>query len=153
MKDQTRNPARGSTHGNLVFRDPQINLYVKSVETSVHFYRELFGFSEAFRTPKEGTPIHVELRLGYLTLGLASIESARHLHGIVSADGPPRSEVVLWVDNVDEAFSMLKEKGAKPLSEPHDFIGSVRGAWVADPDGNPVQIVMRHISQERQRLG
>ena len=140
------NNIRSLPEGNLVFRDPQINLYVKSVEASVRFYRDLFGFSETFRTPNEGPPIHVELRLGHLTLGVASIESASHLHGIVSGEGPPRSEVVLWVDSVDEAFTMLKAKGAKLLSEPHNFIGTVRGAWIADPDGNPVQIVTRHIS-------
>ena len=27
--------------------------------------------------------------------------------------------------------------------EPHDFLDSLRAAWVADPDGNPVQIVTR----------
>jgi catechol-2,3-dioxygenase len=29
------------------------------------------------------------------------------------------------------------------LPAPHDFFDSLRAAWVADPDGNPVQIVMR----------
>ncbi len=130
-------------HHNLVFRNPQVNLYVQNVETSARFYRDLFGFSEAFRTPKDGVPIHVELRLGQLTLGVASIESARHLHGLDVSAGSPRAEVVLWVDDVDQAFVALKVKGAKPLSPPHDFIGTMRAAWVADPDGNPVQIVAR----------
>jgi len=33
--------------------------------------------------------------------------------------------------------------GVRALSESHDFLDSLRAAWVADPDGNPVQIVMR----------
>lgn len=49
-----------------MFRDPLVNFYVKDVEVSVRFYRELFGFQETFRTPKEGAPMHVELRLGHL---------------------------------------------------------------------------------------
>ncbi|MBX8636590.1 MAG: VOC family protein [Thermoplasmata archaeon] len=35
-----------------MFRDPQVNLYVDDVETSVAFYRDLFGFSETFSTPR-----------------------------------------------------------------------------------------------------
>jgi hypothetical protein len=34
----------------------------------------------------------------------------------------------------------------RTLSPPHDFIGTLRAAWVADPDGNAVQIVTRHAS-------
>ncbi len=126
---------------NPVYRDPQVNLYVENVERSVRFYCDMFGFSESFRTPKEGAPIHVELQLGHLKLGLASIESVQHMHGFTAGAGPPRAEVVLWVNDVDEAFAALKMNGAKPLSVPHDFIGTVRAAWVSDPDGNPVQIV------------
>jgi catechol 2,3-dioxygenase-like lactoylglutathione lyase family enzyme len=127
----------------LIFRDPQINLYVKGVESSVSFYKNLFGFLETFRTPKNGTPIHVELRLGGLILGLASIESARAIHGLEVGSGPPRGEVALWTDDVDDAFEKLKAKGARVLSTPHDFIGTVRGAWISDPDGNPIQIVAK----------
>jgi hypothetical protein len=29
------------------------------------------------------------------------------------------------------------------VSRPHDFLGSLRAAWVMDPDGNPVEIVSR----------
>ncbi len=137
----TQNERRSIADRDLVFRDPQVNLYVEDVEASVRFYRDLFGFSEGFRTPKDGTPIHVELRLGHLTLGLASIESIRRMHGFEVSAGPPRAEVVLWVNDVDQAFEVLQANGAKPLSAPHDFIGTVRAAWVADPDGNPVQIV------------
>ncbi len=52
------------------FNDPQVNLYVKDAEVSAGIYRD-FGFKETFRTPKEGVPIKVGLRLGNLTLGSA----------------------------------------------------------------------------------
>lgn len=54
-----------------MFTDPSVNLYVSDVETSARFYAGLFGFAETFRTPTSGPPIHVELRLGGLVLGLA----------------------------------------------------------------------------------
>jgi catechol 2,3-dioxygenase-like lactoylglutathione lyase family enzyme len=126
-----------------MFRDPQINLYVADVEASRRFYCESFGFTETFRTPRDGEPIHVEMRLGTLTLGVASIESARHIHGLDLGNGPPRGELVVWTDDVDEAFTSITTRGARPLSEPHNFLADLRAAWIADPDGNPVQMVMR----------
>jgi catechol 2,3-dioxygenase-like lactoylglutathione lyase family enzyme len=128
-----------------VFRDPQVNLYVSDIEASLRFYGDGLGFEETFRTPREGSPIHIELRLGGLVLGVATVESARAIHH-VAVDlprGAPRSEVVVWTDDVDAAFAHLTSQGASPLSEPHDFLSNLRAAWVADPDGNPVQLVMR----------
>jgi catechol 2,3-dioxygenase-like lactoylglutathione lyase family enzyme len=125
-----------------LFRDPQVNLYVQDVEASVRFYSDLFGFDETFRTPSSGPPAHVELRLGGLILGLASVQSALDTHGLVTGGGNPRAEVCLWTDDVDRAFETLVKQGAEPLSQPHDFLeGRLRAAWVADPDGNPVEIV------------
>ncbi len=59
--------------------------------------------------------------------------------------GPgPRAELVLWADDTDAAFAAVTAKGATVLSPPHDFLSaSLRAAWIADPDGNPVQLVTR----------
>jgi catechol 2,3-dioxygenase-like lactoylglutathione lyase family enzyme len=126
-----------------MFREPQVNLYVADIERALAFYRDHLGFTETFRTPREGTPVHVEARLGGLILGVATIESAGRIHGLEVGGGPPRAEVVVWTDDVDRAFAKLIAQGARPLSEPHDFLANLRAAWVADPDGNPVQMVMR----------
>ncbi len=129
------------------FRDPQINLYVNDVEAPVRFYCENFGFTETFRTPREGAPIHAEMRLGGLVLGAATIDSLRAIHGVEVGDGAPRSEVVVWTDDVDQAFETITDRGAKPLSKPHDFLSNLRAGWVADPDGNPIQLVMRRAAE------
>jgi catechol 2,3-dioxygenase-like lactoylglutathione lyase family enzyme len=123
------------------FRDPQINLYVRDVERSLRFYTERFGFVETFRTPAEGTPIHAEVRLGGLVLGLADNAAARAMHGIDTGDGQPQAEIAIWTDDTDAAYADLLAHGAPSLSSPHDFLGRLRSAWVADPDGNPIQIV------------
>ncbi|MDG6991546.1 MAG: VOC family protein [Nitrososphaerota archaeon] len=125
------------------FRDPQVNLYVKDAEVSARFYRDFFGFRETFRTPKRGSPIKIELQLGNLILGVGTSNSVREVHGFSTGGGPPRAEVVLWTDDVDKAFASLTERGVTPLSAPHDFVGTVRGTWILDPDGNPVQIVSK----------
>ena len=126
-----------------MFRAPQVNFYVEDIEAAADFYRGLLGFTETFRTPQQGTPIHIELRLDGLTFGLATIESLRDVHGVTAGTGPPRAKVVVWSDDVDAAFADLSGNGVRVLSPPHDFLSSLRAAWIADPEGNPVQIVMR----------
>jgi lactoylglutathione lyase len=131
---------------NLVpfaFRDPVTNIYVRDVEGVASFYQENFGFEESFRTPKDGQPVHIELKLQAFTLGLASIEAAKCMHGLPLIPGTPRSEVALWTEDVDQVVHALREKGVPIISEPHTFIGTVRAAWLLDPEGNHVQVVCK----------
>ncbi|HEY0736529.1 MAG TPA: VOC family protein [Herpetosiphonaceae bacterium] len=134
------------------FANPSINYYVDDVAIAARFYVEHFGFAETFRTPRQGAPVHVELRLGALTLGLASREAGQMMHGLpLGAGGSPRAELVVWTENVDAAYAMLLERGVPGVSAPHDFLDSLRAAWVMDPDGNPVEIVSRrNIHHESQ---
>lgn len=131
------------TAENFTFHDPQINLYVKDVETSITFYSTYFGFKETFRTPKTGKLDHVELLLGQFNLGLASIESAKRMHGIDVGGEYPKGEVVLWTDNVDAVYKYLLENKVQGMSEPHTFLDTIRSAWIADPDNNLVQLVSK----------
>jgi catechol 2,3-dioxygenase-like lactoylglutathione lyase family enzyme len=130
-----------------MFRAPQVNFYVRDVEAAAGFYRDLLGFTETFRTPRQGAPAHVELSLNGFTLGVASVDSLRTVHGVAgNTEAPPRAELVLWTDDVDEEIAFLNVKGVHVLSPPHDFLDSLRSAWIADLDGNPVQLVMRRVS-------
>jgi catechol 2,3-dioxygenase-like lactoylglutathione lyase family enzyme len=120
----------------------QTNLYSARVEETVTFYMRL-GFAERFRTPSEGPPIHVELDLDGFTLGVADVESARRDHGLdVTPDGRG-AEVCVWVDDADAAYADLLAHGATSMSAPHDWLESLRVAWVTDPDGHPVELVQK----------
>jgi predicted enzyme related to lactoylglutathione lyase len=125
------------------FKSPQINLYSRDLPRAMAFYAEL-GFVETFRTPPSGDPVHVELKLDGFTLGIATVEAARAHHGL-HPDGDGRSiEIVVWTDDADAAVRALTAKGAPVLSPAHDFLdGELRSAWIADPDGNPIQLVQR----------
>lgn len=128
---------------SMTFRDPLVNLYVRDVEGVARFYRESFGFVESFRTPKAWQPAHIELKLGSFTLGLASVEAARAMHGLPLEPGLPGSEIALWTDDVDAAVATLRARGVTIVSEPHDFIDTVRAAWLLDPEGHHVQLACR----------
>jgi catechol 2,3-dioxygenase-like lactoylglutathione lyase family enzyme len=125
------------------FKAPMINLYSRDLTLAAAFYADL-GFVESFRTPETGEPVHIELRLDGFTLGIATIEAAREHHGLRPEGDGRWIEIVLWTDDADAAVKAVAAKGAPILSPAHDFLdGKLRSAWIADPDGNPIQIVQQ----------
>lgn len=101
-----------------------------------------FGFTEIFRTPAVGETVHIELKLDGFTLGIATVDAAREDHGLQPQGEGRWIVIVLWIDCVDEAVSTLVSQGASLVSPVHDFLkGKLRVAWVADPDGNLIQLV------------
>ena len=122
------------------FRAPQINLYSRDLPRAVAFYKQ-FGFKETFHTPETGPIEHIELQLDGFTLGIATFQAARHTHKLHPGGEGHWSEIVVRTDDADKAVQALVEKGAKLITPPHDFAGGqIRAGWIADPDGNPVQI-------------
>jgi uncharacterized glyoxalase superfamily protein PhnB len=122
-----------------MFRSPAINVYSHDVMRLASFYEGL-GFRETFRTPKEGTPVHVELTLDGFTIGIADVDVAQADHGLRPELGGRPVEIVLWTDDTDGDYARLTAAGASSLSAPHDFLDDLRLAWIADPDGNPIQL-------------
>ena len=118
-----------------------VNLYTADIEAGLRFYRDLLGFQEAFRTPKEGTPEHVELTLDGFMLGLGTVEAAKRVHGVDPSPGVPAMVVVVWADDVDAAFERLQSAGVPVLQPLHDTGNDNRNALLQDPDGNLVEIV------------
>ncbi|MFD1673773.1 VOC family protein [Alicyclobacillus fodiniaquatilis] len=126
----------------MKFMTPQVNLYVDNLEVSRKFYEKI-GFKVNFTAEIAGTAVHHELILDDFTLGIATKESARAVHGLNPGTNSG-CEIVLWTDDTDTAMLHLLENGATMLSQPHDFLdGRLRSGWVQDPDGNPIQIVSR----------
>jgi catechol 2,3-dioxygenase-like lactoylglutathione lyase family enzyme len=120
-----------------------INLYSRDLPRAVAFYSGM-GFVETFRTPASGEAVHVELKLDGFTLGIATVEAARAHHGLRPEGEGRWIEIVVWTDDTDSALSALVAKGARLLAPAHDFLdGELRAAWIADPDGNPIQLVQQ----------
>ena len=122
------------------FREPQVVLFSTDVTRSAAFYASL-GFEEVFRTPVTGEPIHVDLVLDGYRIGIASVDSTRDDHGLDPVATGQRAAVVLWTEDVRSAHAELVAAGVPGLKEPQEWLGRLLIAWLADPDGNPVQIV------------
>jgi len=122
------------------FRTPQVILFSEDVERAAAFYAGV-GFVETFRVPADGKPVHVDLELDGYKVGIASVDSFRNDHGLEPVAEGQRAAVILWTDDVAGAFADLTAAGVPALAAPHDWLGRLLIAWVADPDGNPVQLV------------
>ena len=128
-----------------MFTSGFVNLYTGDIEAGLHFYRDLLGFEETFRTPTEGTPAHVELTLNGFTVGLGTVQAAKAVHGVDAAPGSPAMVIVVWTNDIEQAFSELSAAGAPVVQLPHDSGNNNRSALVRDPDGNLVEIVSKLI--------
>ena len=126
-----------------MFTTALVNLYTSDIEAGLRFYRDGLGFEETFRTPKEGTPEHVELTLNGFGLGLGTVEAAKRVHGVDAVPGSPAMVVVVWTDDVDDAFAVLVSAGSPVVQAPHNTGNDNRTALLRDPDGNLVEIVSK----------
>lgn len=130
-----------------VFREPQAIFFSADVERAAAFYRRL-GFTETFRTPAHGVPIHIDLELDGYKLGFASLDSSREHHGLDPVTSGQRATVTVWTDDTAGAYQALTGEGIPGLAGPQRWLDRLLIAWVLDPDGHPVQIV-QELSNEQ----
>ncbi|WP_213009304.1 VOC family protein [Paractinoplanes toevensis] len=126
-----------------MFTDGLINIYTRDIEAAIHFYRDLLGLNETFRTPTEGTPEHIEFQVGGFTLGLGTVQAAERVHGVEAEPGRPAMALVFWTDDVDTDFDRLTAAGVPGLIAPRNVGNNNRNALLKDPDGNLVEIVAK----------
>jgi glyoxylase I family protein len=123
-----------------MFRNPQVILFSDDVTRVARFYQRL-GFTETFRVPAQGEPIHIDLVLDAYKLGFSSSKSTRDDHGLDPVTEGQHTAVVLWTDDTAAAYERVLSLGAPAIKSPHVWLGRLLIAWTADPDGNPIQIV------------
>lgn len=120
-----------------------VNVFTHDIDAALAFYQGVLGLPESFRTPREGTPEHVEMEAGGFVLALSTVEAARRVHGLDPEVGRPAMSLVFWVDDVDATFAAVTAGGARAVTAPHDAGNSNRNAVVLDPDGTLVELVAK----------
>jgi lactoylglutathione lyase len=126
----------------MAFLSLMPNLYVADVDRSAAFYRDLLGGVETFRLSAEGPALHVELRIGAVTVAISAATEVPKQGLPAPTPGHPL-ELVLWCDSADEAIENLRAAGVPILVEPSDHVAGNRRGYVADPDGNWIAIVSK----------
>ncbi len=135
--------ARRNRGGGLrMIQDASINILTYDVDRLAGFYKRL-DFRETYRLPRTGKPDHVEVTLNQFTIGISTVEAAISVHGLHPSMGGRPVAIILWTDDTDGYYARLTAEGAPSLSPPRDFLSDLRTAWIADPDGNPVNLVQR----------
>lgn len=110
-----------------------IGLYVKDVETSISFYKEL-GFEVISNDGVVG-----EIKLGTMKLDLIAQDTAKEQGESFQKEafGEPKGTgvyIYVEIDNIDDYFKQLKEAGITPSTEPRDWPWGQREFVVRDPD-------------------
>ena len=117
-------------------------LLVEDMAAMVRFYRDVLGFEikEAEDTSnvylvKDGTLFLLYGRKDFEKMTGRRYEYVRGLNG--------HSEIALYVDTfdeVDEAFKRIVENGGKAVLEPTTEPWGQRTCYIADPEGNLIEI-------------
>lgn len=119
-----------------------IGLFVDDMATMIRFYRDVLGFEikeaeDAVNVYliKDGTLFMLYERKNFEKMTSRNYEYLKGLNG--------HFEIALYVDTFEEVdieFDKAVSKGATPILEPTDEPWGQRTCYIADPEGNLVEI-------------
>ncbi len=116
-----------------------VTVSARDIPRSVAFYGTLRGFTETYRFPKTGVPMHVEFSAGGTTIAVSS-DAGLKSHGMPPSSSGHPFEIGLKTDDVDSLVATLRAQGVTVLREPFDSEAGNRVAYVADPDGTWISL-------------
>lgn len=119
-----------------------IGLFVDDMATMIRFYRDVLGFEikeaeDAVNVYliKDGTLFMLYERKNFEKMTSRNYEYLKGLNG--------HFEIALYVDTFEEVdieFDKAVSKGATPVLEPTDEPWGQRTCYIADPEGNLIEI-------------
>ena len=122
----------------------QIGLTVADIARSRHFYGELLGLREEpeMKLPKSMGVVG-NVRYGFVC-GATTIKFWSRGELPVKTGAPARRtgirSITVPVADVDATCTELRARGVTVKSEPQDFAGVARIAFIVDPDGNWIEL-------------
>jgi len=117
-------------------------LFVKDMGAMIRFYRDVLGFEIKEKEDasnvylvKDGTLFLLYGRKDFESMTKRKYDYVKGLNG--------HSEIALYVDTfieVDEAYKKAIANGATPVMEPTSEPWGQRTCYIADPEGNLIEI-------------
>lgn len=105
-----------------------ITLNVSDLEKATAFYEKTLGFNKKYEYAN-----YIGFDCGGIEIGLRFTEGMKPSEDLLSVE--------FLVDNVDNVYQTLKNKGVKFTREPHDEPWGGREASLRDTDGNILEIM------------
>ena len=129
-------------------------LLVKDMGTMIRFYRDVLGF-EIKESEDTSNVYLVKDGTLFLLYGRADFEKMtyRKYEYLQGVNG--HFEIALYVDafeEVDRAFADAVQKGATPVLEPTTEPWGQRTCYIADPEGNLIEIGSWNRPYERKDI-
>ena len=117
-------------------------LLVTRFEACFEFYRDQLGLEVGFGNPGD---VYADFKAGDAIIALFDRGLMAQAVGTTElpVDGQHQDRVVLslGVDQVDETYGQLRERGVTFLNEPHDQPDwGIRVVHLRDPDGNLIEL-------------
>ena len=122
-----------------------ISLFVEDLQAAKAFYPLVFGVEVIFEDENS-----VAVKFKNLIVNLLRVESARELvePGAVAERGAgSRFQLSIWVDDVDAACALLRERGVALLTGPRNMPWGMRTATFVDPAGHSWEIAQQIASE------
>ena len=132
-------------------------LSVPDLDRSLAWYCATFGFTPGFAFEVPQAQLRGAFAVGPNGVAIELIERAGSLPGPLPADPPQANElhgynhIALAVGDLDEAYRHVVAAGARPVWNPRASPEpGVRMAYVADPDGNLIELIEDREENENQ---
>ena len=117
-------------------------LLVNDMAAMIRFYRDILGFE--IREPEDASNVYlVKDGTLFLLYGRKDFEKLTHRRYEYVKGLNGHSEIALYVDTfeeVDAAFRKAVSGGAAPVLEPETEPWGQRTCYIADPEGNLIEI-------------
>jgi PhnB protein len=111
-------------------------LHVDGANAAIEFYSKVFGATERMRMPAPGGKIgHAELQIGNSVIMLADEFPDMNVRGPKAIGGTPVT-VMVYVEDVDQAFDRAIKGGAKEIRPVMDQFYGDRSGEFEDPFGH-----------------
>jgi PhnB protein len=111
-------------------------LTVRDAAQAIEFYKKAFGAEERVRMPgPDGKIMHAELRLGDSVIMLGEENLAMSSPSPASLGGTA-SGIMIYCEDVDQAFDRALRSGAKAIMPPADMFWGDRYGQLVDPFGH-----------------
>ena len=121
--------------------NPQTILFSADVERASRLYQRL-GFVETFGCPAMALR-STDIELDGYKIGFASIDSSRADHGLSPSTSGHRATITLWTPDTEATYRSVTAAGVFGIREPEIWLDRLLIAWIAGPDGHPIQLAQK----------